>query len=199
MKKKNYIEIRKNRKEKYRKVANYILAAAAVGTTLAIAITMPNALRAFAPILKGINKKLNESEFDQGDFNKYYEKIKKDRLVRIVKKSGRELLQITERGRKKLVEFNIDTISIKEGKWDDTWKLVIFDIPEKYRTARDVLRSKLKEIGFVKMQKSVWICPYECQDEISYICQIYSVEEYVNYVIAKKIDNEEYFKNKFEL
>lgn len=41
-------------------------------------------------------------------------------------------------------------------KWDGKWRVVIFDIPEKHKRARDLLRSKLKTWGFVSWQKSVW-------------------------------------------
>lgn len=66
---------------------------------------------------------------------------------------------------------------------------MIFDIPEKFRLGRDVLRLKLREIGFIKMQKSVWICPYECEDEIAFISSVYEMERFVNYIVAEKIDN----------
>lgn len=40
--------------------------------------------------------------------------------------------------------------------WDGKWRVVIWDIPEKHRKARDILRSKLKTWGFKPWQKSVW-------------------------------------------
>jgi len=43
--------------------------------------------------------------------------------------------------------------------WDKKWRLVVFDIPEKNRLARDALRKKLKELGFAPLQRSTWISP----------------------------------------
>ncbi len=49
---------------------------------------------------------------------------------------------------------------------DGVWKLVIFDVPEKHKYVRTVLRSKLKQLHFKKWQNSIWISPYEMDEEI---------------------------------
>ena len=46
-----------------------------------------------------------------------------------------------------------------EKHWDKTWHLVNFDIPETMHRQRDILREKLKSLGFGMMQQSVWISP----------------------------------------
>lgn len=51
-------------------------------------------------------------------------------------------------------------------KKDGIWKIVIFDIPEKKRYVRTVLRSKLESLGFKKWQNSIWISPYFIAPEI---------------------------------
>lgn len=43
-----------------------------------------------------------------------------------------------------------------EADWDGKWRIIIFDIPEKNRQIRNLLRYRLKEWGFIKWQKSVW-------------------------------------------
>jgi DNA-binding HxlR family transcriptional regulator len=37
----------------------------------------------------------------------------------------------------------------EEKNWDGKWRIIIFDIPEKQRKIRRILRGKLKEWGFV--------------------------------------------------
>lgn len=53
---------------------------------------------------------------------------------------------------------------------DNTLKIVIFDIPEKYRGKRDWLRRGLIELGFRKLQQSVWAgkikLPMEFMDDL---------------------------------
>ena len=60
----------------------------------------------------------------------------------------------------------------REKKWPGKWFLVFFDVPEKQRNKRDYLRSFLKDVGFYPYQQSVYIFPYECEEEIKLIKQI---------------------------
>lgn len=49
---------------------------------------------------------------------------------------------------------------------DGVWKLVIFDIPEKHKKVRGILRAKLKQLYFKKWQNSIWAAPYALDEEI---------------------------------
>ncbi len=68
-------------------------------------------------------------------------------------------LRLTEKG-KDLISWN--SLNISSKKWDGKWRIVCFDIPEERRIARDLLRSKLKELGFVQWQKSLWAVKKDC-------------------------------------
>ena len=76
---------------------------------------------------------------------------------------------------------------------------MIFDIPEKFKKAREALRLKLKELGFKELQKSVLVFPYECEDEINFIMEIFLVRPFVRFIRAKSFTNEEQLKIKFVL
>lgn len=45
----------------------------------------------------------------------------------------------------------------RKGGWDGKYRLVLFDIPEKNRIVRNSFRRKLKELGFLGWQQSVWV------------------------------------------
>ena len=68
------------------------------------------------------------------------------------------MVSITEEGRKMLSRARPDR--------DGVWKLVIFDIPEKQKYVRTVLRAKLKSLHFKKWQNSIWVSPYKLDEEI---------------------------------
>jgi CRISPR/Cas system-associated endoribonuclease Cas2 len=51
-------------------------------------------------------------------------------------------------------------------KKDGVWKLVIFDIPEKQKYVRVILRAKLKALHFKKWQNSIWVSPFKLDEEI---------------------------------
>ena len=83
---------------------------------------------------------------------------------------------LTKDGEKKALRFKLDDMKIKKPKkWDKQWRIVIFDIPEKFKTAREALRGKLKNIGFVELQKSVFAHPFECEDEINFIVEVFQI------------------------
>ncbi|MBM3209394.1 CRISPR-associated endonuclease Cas2 [Candidatus Shapirobacteria bacterium] len=66
--------------------------------------------------------------------------------------------QITELGRKRLEEFLPNYRA--ERPWDGKIYLVTYDIPEKRRKDRNLLRDYLKRVGCGMLQASVWITPY---------------------------------------
>ena len=100
-----------------------------------------------------------------------------------VKREGRALL-ITPKGRRRV--GGTKTVSKQDG-WDRKWRIVIYDIPEKDRSARDALRYYLRDNGFVKLQNSVFISPTADFDELDSIRREYKVEKYVNFFEAKSV------------
>jgi phenylacetic acid degradation operon negative regulatory protein len=115
-------------------------------------------------------------------------------------KNGTTTLILNESGRQKALVFNIDKLKIKEPtKWDNQWRIVMFDIPEKVKTLRDSLRLHLCELGFIELQKSAFIHPYPCYKEIEFLIESYNARKYIRFILANKIDNELHLKRKFKL
>lgn len=74
-----------------------------------------------------------------------------------IEKDGKTYLRLTSNGEKKVKrDFPVTQLT---KKWNRKWVVLIFDIEEKSRVARDRLRSKLTNIGFGMLQESVWITP----------------------------------------
>ena len=115
-------------------------------------------------------------------------------------KDGTVLTVLTNEGKKQILKYDIDKIEIKkQNSWDKLWRLVIFDIPEKERVGRMALAAKLKELGFYPMQKSVFIHPYECKDEIDFITEIFELAPYVRFLRVRDVDIDLDLKNHFHL
>ncbi len=116
----------------------------------------------------------------------------KSRLIREHENpDGSLTMVLTNKGKEKVVTFNIDNMEIKKPKvWDKKWRMVIFDIPEKHKPAREALRETLKRLGFYEYQKSVLIHPYPCQDEVDYLIEYYEIRPWVRIVTATELDNE---------
>ena len=74
--------------------------------------------------------------------------------------------------------------------------MFVFDIPEKLRTMRDALRDKLKRLGFFQFQKSVWIYPFECEEEMDYICEFFGAKHFT-LMFTGKIHNDHLLRKYF--
>jgi phenylacetic acid degradation operon negative regulatory protein len=94
-------------------------------------------------------------------------------------------LEVTEDGQKRLKTLFREYSP--PFKWSGNWYLVNFDIPEKMRWKRDLLRKKLKESGFGKLQDSIWICPFDLLGEVEKILKEYSLTPYVILSISDKV------------
>lgn len=72
-------------------------------------------------------------------------------------------------------------MKMKENKetWDGKWRLVIWDIPEKRRTVRNILRNKLKQLGFQQFQKSVWGSKKDCTKVLREFVKQVGVQDWV--------------------
>ena len=49
------------------------------------------------------------------------------------------------------------------------------------------------------MQKSVFVYPYDCQDEVYFIAELFDIKPYVRFIVAKDIDISLHLKHKFGL
>jgi len=95
----------------------------------------------------------------------YY--LKKRGLIEMRREGHDVRIALTKKGKQLAGKYQIDDLSIpRPKKWDKKWRLIIFDIPATSNIIRDVFRGKLKEFGFYQLQKSIWIYPFECKEEI---------------------------------
>ena len=168
-------------------LAKEILLMIAAGIAIPAAFLMPGIPIALKPLLRALTKKcgLRKSEH----FARSITYLKKKRLLSIAQKDGQQILTLSEEGKKRVLQFDLDRLQIKRPrKWDGYWRLVLFDIPEKYKLGREALRSKLKQLGFFQLQKSCFIHPFDCRSEITFISEIFEVSPYVNYILVKELE-----------
>ncbi len=105
-------------------------------------------------------------------------RLKKNEYIKI-KSVGKNKFkfELTKKGRRLLAQYNFSDFKIEpKGEWDRQWRIFVFDIPEKKRQIRDSLRKKLKEMGFLRFQKSVWIYPFDCEEEMRYVSEFLEIQ-----------------------
>ena len=86
-----------------------------------------------------------------------------------------------------------------QARWDGLWRLVMFDVPSRQKAARDRFAGLLKTLGFVHYQKSVFICPHPCEDELEVIAEFYGISDCVDIVLATKIAREREYRRHFKI
>lgn len=115
-------------------------------------------------------------------------------------KEGKITVKITKNGIKKALTYQLDTMKLnKLRKWDNKWRVIIFDVPVKYNRVRDIFRARLRQLGLYKLQGSVYISPYPCFDEIEFLRQLYGIPFTIRYLLAERIENDKLLRQYFEL
>ena len=104
---------------------------------------------------------------------------------------------LSSKGKEVALRYDLEKMVIAKSKWDKKWRVVMFDVPEKLKKIRETLRYQLKKFGFLELQRSVFVLPYECKDEIEYIIEFYNIRKYVRMLLVENIDNEVDLKRKF--
>lgn len=84
--------------------------------------------------------------------------------------------RLTDEGRDRAM---LAKLALEGGEWDGKWRLVLFDVPEKRRAARDLLRNKLKQWGFKPWQQSVWVTKKSCTKELRTFIKSIGIEDWV--------------------
>ena len=175
-------------------ITKAVLKGIALGGLVVAVVALPG----MAPVLNLFSGK--DKKKDRRIFNNAMYRMKKQRLVKIYYKNGEEVIEITEKGKKWLLKYKLDDMEIKKPKkWDGLWRIVIFDIPEKRKKARNAINLKLKNLGFYPIQKSTFIYPYECRNEIDFVAEHSFARKYINYIIAKEIDNSKKLRKIFKI
>lgn len=121
-------------------------------------------------------------------------------LITFEERDSRRYARITETGKRALELAMAKEKSLQKPKrWDKHWRVVIFDIPERRRSVRVRLRRFMEEYGFVRLQDSVWIYPYDCEDLVALVKANLRVGTDVLYMIVERLEHDKHLREHFDL
>jgi DNA-binding transcriptional regulator PaaX len=124
-----------------------------------------------------------ERPLKKSSLSKALKRLRENNLIKLVDEE-KLIYKITKKGKKQAL---ISALKQSNEKWDGKWRIVIFDIPEKRRAARDLLRQKLKEWGFIHWQKSVWASKKNCTKVLrNFITQV-GIDDWVMVIESSNI------------
>jgi CRISPR-associated endonuclease Cas2 len=178
-----------NRSEMAMNILKFLL----IGGFIATCFVLPN----FAQVYK-LFKPTNAA--DRQRVKRSLARLKKHKFVEIIKRDGEEVIRLTTDGEKKALHYRLTDLKLKiPQKWDGLWTVVIFDIPEAHREARHALTDSLNAIGFYHLQKSTFIAPCRCDQEINMLGNLFEVREHIIAMRVKEIENDKKLRKHFGL
>ncbi len=200
MKNRSYIErIKKfldsdTREAQIARVTLCVLAVTSIPVIVFGAAAMGNAVQIFKMFK-------NSKKYSKRQIQSAVESLRRQKLIEyIYDREGKTVVKITSKGKTKLRTFAVDTIKIeKQKKWDGKWRLVMYDLPVRFRRGREALRYHLKDLGFYQFQKSAWIYPYPCEDEIIFIADFFGLGNFVEVLTVESILRDDKLKKHFHL
>lgn len=178
--------------EEPRNLTEAILRILAAGVVLPAILVMPGIGKLF------VDRRNSWQKFDEKKLKPRIKNLLKRKLVAIKEEDGQMVVKLTEKGKTLLLRYDLDRMKIKKpSSWDGKWRLVIFDIPNEQKQARELFREKLKQLEFYPLQKSVFLTPFPCFSEIEFLRQVLGVGEYVRVLIVQRLEGEKLFKHHF--
>lgn len=179
-----------------KKILSLIARTAVAGTIMGTLIVMPG-LGFAIPIIAELIDSLTPSQ--RYKFKKTFERMREERLISVKKLPNNKVaITITRKGRLVLLEYSFFELKLKQPiKWDQTWRFVIFDLPKRFNRERELLRAKLKALGFYMLQRSIWIHPLPCRDEIDFVTEYLSISPFVRIAEVTNFDGEKEFLDIF--
>ena len=122
-------------------------------------------------------------------------------FVQFEKRNGIKYARITPQGQRMIaIEQAKAALAIRQKRrWDRRYRMVVFDIPQKRRIVRDKLRDLMREAGFYRLQQSVWVHPYDCEELIALTKADLRLGGSVVYAIVEEIENDGRIKDYFGL
>jgi len=185
----------KKRVKKVR-LENILLGSIAVAGVAGIALLAPPMLRLLKNadpewlLKRDPGRRLRESAL----------RLKRKGLVEFKNENGKKKLLLTPRGEKVMGSIWNETYQLqKPRRWDGKWRLVIFDIPEKQRPTRDKIRHLVSRLGFLRLQDSVWVYPYDCEELVTLLKTDLKIGRAVLYIIADAIEFDKPIRQHFSL
>jgi len=178
-------------------ITKILLHAIAIAGVLSMAVLAPNAIQSMT--LFGYGKRQTGKNFNRIVNNTFHRLLANGEVAMEATKEGKNV-HLTSKGEEKLLRYQLGDLQIQQPrKWDRKWRIVIFDVYEKSRAKRNWLREELRNLGFVKLQHSVWVHPYECEEVIKLLTVHTRLGRGVLYIIGEKIEGDQQLRRYFNL
>lgn len=180
------------------RIIDGLLKLVASGGYITTALLAPGAIQAIdKPLSKALDKLDKRAQERELRRIVYY--MKSRGLISYTAHDYEHGIKITRSGQARLKQSGFSSLAVPPPKkWDGKWRIVFFDIPVEENRKRDLLSSKLRSLGFQKLQMSIWIYPFDCRREIEAVSTYLGIAKYMTYIETSHIDAEDKLRKRFK-
>mgnify|MGYP001558864515 CR=1 FL=1 len=192
------IEEKVKKKAKRHKIQNAVLMSIYFAAGLSLILMAPNAVR----LLKYVEKYIGPKPRLNRRISQAINRLRERGLVERVQTDRGVALRLSERGTQLAASMEDEEKIFgtrKPKRWDEKWRMVIFDIWERRRGVRDRLRILLRRNGFIKIQNSVWVYPYDCEELFVFLRTNLRLGKGIVYIVAEEIEHDSILRKHFGL
>ena len=167
-----------------------------IGGALTVAVAAPK-------VMSLLRKKHIDYFIPPNPKQRLYEtasRLKQKGLIEFVEIQGKKRIRLTKAGEAEIRKIEErEVVGVKPKKWDRRWRIVVFDIPESKRALRNRIRAVIRRLGFLRLQDSVWVYPYDCEEVMALLKVEQHIGREVLYIIADAIEFDRPMRKHFEL
>ena len=111
-------------------------------------------------------------------------RLEEKRLLTVKKIADQYHIALTDEGMQQAFWLKAHAVGFLE---EGIVSMVIFDIPETHRNIRKRIRTFLSDLGFLPIQQSVWVSPYDISNELIDLFNSVKVSRWVRVYNAKEV------------
>ena len=184
------LEEQNKKRAKKKNLQKIILDTVAIAGILSVGLLAPNVIGAMDKL--GLLPNRRQKEYVSSSASKMTKKG-------LIKFNGK-FYEITPLGQSRMRLWQFANFKLqKPRRWDKKWRVIIFDIPEKKKKIRDDLTSLFRQAGVRRLQNSVWIYPYDCEDIITLLKTDFGIGKNLLYMIVDELESDKYLREEFNL
>lgn len=189
--------MRKLPKQKRIPVQALLLRILAVGGIVSIALIAPPMTR----LLKTLDRPAKNRQQLYHRISQGVARLEQAGLVTVSGYGSERKVGITAKGKKELERMEFENYTIPEQAfWDGKWRVLMFDVSERRRRTRNQLRRLLEGAGFVRLQDSVWVSPYPCDEFVALVrAHLRSGVGEMRHFVAEALESDRVLRNHFRL
>lgn len=177
-----------------------VLALLGKGALLTAAILAPKSASILLPLVEKSPSWDDWRQYNVSYLKRTLKRLEQQKQIEIVVQNGKQYIQLSKNGKRKILRYSLELLTIEKPKrWDGKWRLILYDIPSTDRRLSEFIRETLKNLGCYQIQKSIYLFPYPCFDQIEFLREFHCLGNKIQYMIVEQIENDSAYKTYFGL